>query len=770
MGALAGLGNYMTLGLGAKAKPSLVRVGEGEVMITREHASLFFGPDRKLSRLGGMEWPSAPEDISYVQNYLLGVTPGQQPSVHVRSSLSLQPAQTLPYPFATPPAGAATGSATVRLLSPQLLAVTPGEKNAATALWMLCMRPWSEQVDELVAKGAYADALALVDTLDNNALPDKDQRRKHIRGLLAVSYFARGEYDGAIDLFIELETNPARVVALYPANIAGRLGVPREGWVELFGGTPPPPPPPPASEHNTPEVEQEATMGARASIVGMSMIKGGLDKFLPSSASAAALKEKDADTQSIMSKEVAADPSSKRALETLVRYLSDRRQKAAGALAALHITPAAAPGYPRLSQTDLADVWALPDAPPAALAPAELVRYAQVVYTALFKSYLVIRPTLVGPLCRIENWCEVVEVEEELRARGMFTDLIDLYAGKKMHDQALRLLKELSEHDDDPRDKLDPTIRYLQKLPPSEVQTVFTWARWAFNVDSKLALNIFTLEESELPRAAVADYLEKIDPRLCMRFIEHLIYELPVKVTDQAFHDRLADLYLQAVVSGPKDERKETYDKLLKFISNPDAHYRPDRLFGHLPSEDLYEAKAILLGRLGRHEGALEIYVYKLQDYIEAEEYCKRVHRSSGDSSIFPLLLRILLRASLLQPALAFISRQSPRLDAQETIKLLPPLVPAGALREFLVQAVRQPIFDTRVVRDIAKARAEEVSRRLVALQERRVRVDDSRICPQCHKRIGGSVIAVHLPRGEVTHYQCREAFSKRLREGPIVH
>ena len=35
---------------------------------------------------------------------------------------------------------------------------------------------------------------------------------------------------------------------------------------------------------------------------------------------------------------------------------------------------------------------------------------------------------------------------------------------------------------------------------------------------------------------------------------------------------------------------------------------------------DLFEARAILLGRLGRHDQALELYVYKLEDYAKAEE------------------------------------------------------------------------------------------------------------------------------------------------------
>lgn len=38
-------------------------------------------------------------------------------------------------------------------------------------------------------------------------------------------------------------------------------------------------------------------------------------------------------------------------------------------------------------------------------------------------------------------------------------------------------------------------------------------------------------------------------------------------------------------------------------------------------TSDLFEARAILLGRLGRHDQALEMYAYRMQDYLKAEEY-----------------------------------------------------------------------------------------------------------------------------------------------------
>lgn len=152
---------------------------------------------------------------------------------------------------------------------------------------------------------------------------------------------------------------------------------------------------------------------------------------------------------------------------------------------------------------------------------------------------------------------------------------------------------------------------------------------------------------------------------------------------------------------------------------------------------DLFEAKAILLGRLGRHDSALEVYAYRLQDFQKAEEYCKRVYKpNSPTSSVFLTLLRTYLlpgpsaptAAALLPPALDLISRHSPRLDPVATLQLLPPLVTAQDVRAFLLESLRAPVFDTHVVRNVHKAREEQAARRLMVLQSKRVRITDSRM------------------------------------------
>ncbi|KAJ7671538.1 hypothetical protein DFH06DRAFT_118208 [Mycena polygramma] len=813
MGAFTGLGlgGYMTLGLGAKPKPAAIQISPSEALILKDNEGIFIGPDATLSRPGSIEWPAPPEELAFVKPYILSILPpGSIPSqsvkpspeppgtgsqvnvaptavVQIHSSISFVPTQTVLIPTVS----------TVRFLAtspsaktPLFFVTTPIDRAAAAAegsiIWQLKMKSWDTQIDELVGAGQYPDALALLDTIDTVALPDKEQRSTRIRGLNAVSQFRSSQFDTAIDTLIALDVNPAKVVALYPEAVAGRLSVPQDSWIPLFGGpaqdTDSTPSTPSLSDskdgapkdvgdisrHETAASESLENLVTSTSGTIRGRLKG-LGAYLPH-----ALKEDDRASISRPSKpKQSVHDDLPRSVETLLRYLSDRRPKVAAALAAVGITPAnQSHEIAFLSETSVEDLFALPNAPLSALTPEQLLRFAQIVDTALFKSYLLIRPGLLGSLCRVSNWCEVSEVEEELLARKKFAELRDLYNGKKMHRKALDLLKRLSEQETDIEDKLMPSIYYLQKLGPEHLDEIFASSRWIFETDSSIAFQIFTSEDVELPRPAVADYLESIDPLLCIRYHEFLIEERGEE--SHAFHERLAELYLKMTLSAKKRNDKDWsqhYAKLLKFIDTTDR-YSIDRLYNKISTEDLFEARAILLGRFGRHDQALELYVYRLQDYLKAEQHCARVYRAGTDTEqVYLTLLRIYLRptvkttSDLLLPALELIARHGPQLDAVDTLQLLPPLVTTQDIRTFLIGALRTPVFDTRVIRNLSKARGDQVDRKLMALQTQRVKVTDSRICPQCRKRIGNSFIAVHAPRGEVTHYQCREAFSRRLNE-----
>ncbi|KAK2460159.1 hypothetical protein APHAL10511_007838 [Amanita phalloides] len=802
-GALTGLSGYMSLGFGAKAKPCVIAVDDHEALVVRDNLGTFVGKDGKLSRPANVEWPAAPEEAAFVKPYIFSVLPAgtipvpltgsssgsvnaaqsynSSTVIQIRSSLSLLPVQTLPFPFVNSSDSSISLSATlpaaqnaaVRLLTPSnhsnprlFMVTTPVDRtlaaNEGSTIWQIDMRTWTEQLDELVMSGQYSDALALLDVIDENTLPDKDKRRKQTRILNAASQFKASNYDAAIDTFTELDLNPAKVVALYPESVSGRLAVPAIRWIPLFGG-PEPVALPPVQEDDSSESESSDKGVLKEKPTGLpkspteetSQAGPGAAPGLPVSSSIRARLQQ-SDAASIMSQRRGVPDEFHRSVETLVRYLSDRRPKISAALQAVRITPQnQSHEIAPLSETAVEELFELPNAPLSLLTPAQLLRFAQIVDTALYKSYLIIRPVLLGSLCRVPNWCEVTEVEEDLRKRQKFAELKDLYYGKKMHGKALKLLRELSEKEDDVHDKLMPTIGYLQKLGPEHLEQILTSARWVFEVNQDMAFEIFTSEDVELPRQAVVGYLQGINTNVCARYLEYIIAERHEDRPD--FHDRLAVIYLDMTLAAKRgnDEkaRQESYKKLLAFIDS-NRYFSVSKLFALVSSTDLYEARAVLLGRLGRHDQALELYVYRLHDFGKAEEYCKRIYQPGSETSgVFLTLLRLYLRptvkseVNLLHPALDLISRHSARLDSVETLKLLPPLVTAQDVNKFLLEALRAPLFDTTVVREISKARAEHVSRKLAALQARRVKVTDSRICPQCYKRIGNSVIAVHAPR-----------------------
>jgi Vam6/Vps39-like protein vacuolar protein sorting-associated protein 39 len=126
------------------------------------------------------------------------------PVLQIHSSISLRVSQSLPFPFPnspqpiSPPAHPVNH--TLRLLtpspsskSPLFLISTPTDRATAAAegstVWCFRMKPWGEQVNELIDAGAYAEALALVNSIDAAVLPDKV--RLHIKtpcgSLLMVS-------------------------------------------------------------------------------------------------------------------------------------------------------------------------------------------------------------------------------------------------------------------------------------------------------------------------------------------------------------------------------------------------------------------------------------------------------------------------------------------------------------------------------------------------------------------------------------------------------
>ena len=223
---------------------------------------------------------------------------------------------------------------------------------------------------------------------------------------------------------------------------------------------------------------------------------------------------------------------------------------------------------------------------------------------------------------------------------------------------------------------------------------------------------------------------------------------------------------------------------------------------------------------MGQHKQALEIYVFKIKDYEKAEEYihlfsfplvladmffryCNHIHLtqdsaiaspiqsrrgsiSTSDPDDVPSIYHTLLSLYLTPPqphtpnwppALDLLSKHGSRLPASSTLNLIPTTLPVAELESYFrgrIRAANSIVNETRIVAGLRKS--EVVSSQATLLlgegtpgnkggRNRRVVVSDERVCGVCHKRLGGSVIAV-LPDNEVVHYGCLNRVNGRLAGG----
>ncbi|KAJ2713735.1 Vam6/Vps39-like protein [Coemansia spiralis] len=243
--------------------------------------------------------------------------------------------------------------------------------------------------------------------------------------------------------------------------------------------------------------------------------------------------------------------------------------------------------------------------------------------------------------------------------------------------------------------------------------------------------------------------------------------------------------------------------KLQQFLKSS-RFYSPERSIARLPDDGLFEERALVLSRLGRHEHALCLLVFSVGNIPLAEQYCvDNIDRCPG---VFVLLLKILvtrppadiadkeaedIRAGRLGPpsesagpadtpaaveairtALHWqcvgqlLSTHPQSIPAAEALPLLPPDMPFSRdmfvyLRSQLC-ALDQGMRTSNVVRSLSAAEDLQARRYLARLQSSHVVVSDTRTCPHCLKRIGSGTAFAIIPeegrRGSgpaVVHYSC---------------
>ncbi|KAI4463649.1 cnh domain containing [Holotrichia oblita] len=394
----------------------------------------------------------------------------------------------------------------------------------------------------------------------------------------------------------------------------------------------------------------------------------------------------------------------------------------------------------------------------------------QIIDTTLLKCYLQTNDALIAPLLRL-NYCHLGETERILKKHEKHNELIILYQVKGHPRKALELLQS--------EGTIDRNVSYLQKLGSDHIGLILEFADWVLKKAPEEGLKIFTEELPEveqLPRPRVLDYLIRSHPSLVIPYAEHVVHTW--NDTNPLFHNTLVHFYKEKALSGDTSA-VHAHKKLFDFLQKS-PHYTPDTVLMSFPTNNLLEERAIILGKLGRHEQALIIYMRVLGDVAKAIEYCESVYDPMQPTSkdVYMYLLQVILdpnKATLLLPdvnfspktsepdvemALEFLEKYAPRINPFKALTVLPSNIPVSRINKFLQISLHEKVKERRRVQLLkGLLYAENLQCQEIRLQllNKNFVISDLNLCPVCKKRFGNQSALVRYPNGDVVHYSCQD-------------
>jgi len=685
-GSRFGAASMGYMGLGSFVpKPLAARLAEGEMLLTKDINSLFIDAEGKPLEKRQIPWQYAPESIGYSYPYILALQPPAKGSLEVRNPETLNLLQTIEL----------AGAAQLHFPPPTVSLAHAGKGfhiSSDRVVWKMDATDYDTQVQELIAKAQYDEAISVLSMLEDALLKDKVGTMREVKMLKAEALFKQRKFRQSLDLFNEDEVHapPERVLRLYPRIIAGELSTETEeeetGDEEGQACT---------EEESGANGDKEGKADGVPDITS-SHKAGGAGAFakywmgsghrkMDSDATSIASSKfggADDDAASIKPKFKRAETAGPLEGKELAKAVRELNSFLAGTRARLQrvIDPETGKLRPRKAAMGLTHSSSTDENLDALLTSRrsesdeqleqELRRTFTLVDTTLFRGYMFCQPSLAPSLFRIPNFCNPSVVNEKLLEHNRYNELVDFFFGKKLHRDALTLLRKFGDlpPDEDgettttlevnghgetkveiPEQLRGPqrTVGYLQSLPPEMADLILEFAEWVLRRNADLGMEIF-LADSEnaetLPRDKVVSFLAAIDVALETKYLEHIIDELGDATPE--FHNRLVELLVDTLKQNEsRDDRWESrLQKLVEFLKES-RQYSLSRAFAMIPREGrflavfgcfhnllirwidsaFYEAQAVVLSNMGNHKQALEIYVFKMQDYMRAEEYVQTV-------------------------------------------------------------------------------------------------------------------------------------------------
>ncbi|XP_017874456.1 PREDICTED: vam6/Vps39-like protein isoform X1 [Drosophila arizonae] len=404
----------------------------------------------------------------------------------------------------------------------------------------------------------------------------------------------------------------------------------------------------------------------------------------------------------------------------------------------------------------------------------------EIIDTTLLKCYLQTNDALVAPLLRL-NQCHLEESEKMLKKHNKLSELIILYDGKKKHKKALTLLKEQANIKGSVLQGHKRTITYLQSLGSDNLPLIFEFADWVLTENPMEGLTIFTDEliaVEALPRAKVLDFLLSKHKALVIPYLEHIIFEW--NDTNTLRHNALLKQYSEQVqrllaLQAKGEETPELQPlraKMYKMLEES-QHYSPDRVLDDFPSTVLLEERALILGRLKKHEEVLAIYIQVFGDVDKAKAYAEAKYED--DKEVFNILLLTILKPTQQPPyegvtlhpdflrpnkdvAVDLLNTYTIKIDPTKIIEYLPDDIYMHELKNYFETVARTQMNEShqrKIIRGLLQAEAARLRASLAKEKNKSFEINESTLCPECRKRFTNETALVRYPNGQVVHLSC---------------
>ena len=209
--------SYVGMG-GWIPKPMATKLSEDQLLLAKDVNTLFTDTDGKALAKRQVPWAFVPEAVAYSYPYLLCLQQPSKGSLEVRNPETLSLLQTITLPNAM----------LIHVPQPNISLAHAGKGFLVAndrCIWRMGALHYESQIEELVDKSRFDEAISLLRMLEDTLLKDKQGQLRDVVIRQAQFNFDRRNYRKALELFTSAPAPPKRVISRYPKSIAGDLSI-----------------------------------------------------------------------------------------------------------------------------------------------------------------------------------------------------------------------------------------------------------------------------------------------------------------------------------------------------------------------------------------------------------------------------------------------------------------------------------------------------------------------------------------------------------------